>query len=64
MFEVEKHYTVQMLAPDGKGAIKTYRRCRVIKVDMPLITIRQPLMDDAIINTSSPVFVKAIPEDD
>lgn len=64
MFEIEKHYTLQMRADDGKGTIKTYRRCRVIEVNMPLIKIRQPVMADAIINTASPVFVKAMPEDD
>jgi hypothetical protein len=65
MFEVGKHYKIKMWADDdNNGIITEYSGCRVLEVQMPVIKIRQTLMQDAIINTASVAFVSAVPEED
>jgi hypothetical protein len=65
MFEVGKIYTIKTWEPDeGSGVTSEYPGCRVMEVQIPLIKIRQPGMNDAIITTASIAFINAIPDDD
>ena len=65
MFEVGKRYTIRMWeADDNEGTITTYPGCKVLKVEMPAIQIRQAVMADVILNTASIAFISATPDED
>lgn len=59
MFEVGRQYKITTTDHDGTG----YRTATVLEVDLPLIKISN-VGSYEIINTSSPFFVSAVPNDE
>lgn len=55
MFEVGKRYEIHMIEGGSEG----YSDWVVVSVDMPLIKIQNGMTPDRIVNTSSPMFVRA-----
>lgn len=59
MFEVGRTYRFTTTDHDGTG----YRTATVLEVDLPLVKVSH-LGNYEIINTSSPFFVSAVPNDE
>lgn len=55
MFEIGKWYTVWMDEGDGVGSLSY----QVVDFQFPLLTLRNPHMNDLVVNTASPSFVRA-----
>ncbi|WP_143271065.1 hypothetical protein [Bradyrhizobium brasilense] len=55
MFEVGKRYTIHMIEGGSEG----YSDWVVVSAELPLIKIRSGYTPDRIVNTTSPMFVRA-----
>jgi len=55
MFEVGKRYTIHLI----QGGEEGYSDWTVVSADMALIKIRNGVTPDRILNTTSPMFVRA-----
>ncbi|PIT02080.1 hypothetical protein TSA1_15915 [Bradyrhizobium nitroreducens] len=55
MFEIGKRYQIHMIEGGSEG----YSDWEVVSIELPLIKIRNGVTEDRIVNTSSPMFVRA-----
>ena len=58
MFEVGRTYRITTSDHDGQG----YYSAKILEVELPLVKVERPGSYE-IINTSSPCFVSAMPDD-